>query len=116
MTGTNAEEIRKHVRVYVTVFAALGLLTAVTVGVSYIHLDLPKAIVVAMVVAAVKGTLVAGYFMHLFSERKVIFATLALCAVFFIALMALPAFTVHENVTVPHIAAPEKTEAVHHGP
>jgi cytochrome c oxidase subunit 4 len=39
---------------------------------------------------------VAGYFMHLVSEKKLIYAVLALTVVFFIALLALPAVT-HSN-------------------
>jgi cytochrome c oxidase subunit IV len=36
---------------------------------------------------------VACYFMHLISEKKLIYAVLALTAVFFVALLALPAIT-----------------------
>jgi caa(3)-type oxidase subunit IV len=47
-------------------------------------------------VATVKGSLVACYFMHLISERRLIYAVLAITAITFIALVALPAFT-HSN-------------------
>lgn len=120
MDAHSTHEIKKHVAVYIKVFVALGVLTAVTVGVSYIHLaDFRMAIGLAMLVALVKGTLVAGYFMHLFSERKIIFATLILCAVFFVTLLALPAFTTHENRTVPNVTtvtdpAPAEHAAEHH--
>ncbi len=50
----------------------------------------------ALFVATIKGSLVACYFMHLISERKLIYAVLAVTAVFFIALLALPAIT-HGN-------------------
>lgn len=96
----DAESIKKHVRVYINVFIALGVLTLVTVGVSYVHLDIYKAIVVAMFVAIIKGTLVAGYFMHLFDERRTIHYTLALCAFFFACLLFVPKFTDHDNVTI----------------
>lgn len=72
------------------VFVALMGLTVVTVAVSYLHLDVFWAIVLALFIATIKGTLVAGYFMHLLSEKKIIYWTLLLTLVFFIVLMALP--------------------------
>jgi hypothetical protein len=39
---------------------------------------------------------VAGYFMHLVSEKKLIYAVLALTVAFFIVLLALPVLT-HSN-------------------
>ena len=85
-----AEEIKKHVRVYIAVFAALAVLTIVTVAVSYLHLPTPQAVLVALTVAAVKGSLVAAYFMHLVSERKIIFSILLLTAFFLAVLLWLP--------------------------
>ena len=93
MTSDHAADIDRHVRVYITVFIALMVLTVVTVAVSRFHLPVPAAVSVALLVALVKGSLVACYFMHLISEKKLIYAVLALTAVFFVALMALPIFT-----------------------
>jgi cytochrome c oxidase subunit 4 len=92
-----AADIDKHVRVYITVFVALMALTLITVAISYLHLPLPIAVTVALLVATVKGSLVACYFMHLISEKKLIYAVLGLTAVFFIALLALPVFTVRDG-------------------
>ncbi|MPZ21768.1 MAG: hypothetical protein GEV06_28375 [Luteitalea sp.] len=96
MTTHDAVDIDRHVRVYITVFVALMVLTIITVAVSRVHLPLPIAVAVAMLVATVKGSLVACYFMHLISEKKLIYAVLVLTAVFFVALLALPAVT-HSN-------------------
>jgi cytochrome c oxidase subunit IV len=92
--GDHAADIDKHVRVYITVFVALMALTIITVGVSYLHLPVRIAVTVALLVATIKGSLVACYFMHLISEKKLIYAVLLLTAVFFVALIALPVFTV----------------------
>ncbi len=92
-----AADIDKHVRVYITVFVALMALTLITVAISYLHLPLPMAVTVALLVATVKGTLVACYFMHLVSEKKLIYAVLGLTAFFFLALLALPVFTVRDG-------------------
>jgi len=97
MTSDHAVDIDKHVRVYITVFVALMVLTVITVGISRLHLSVPIAVAVALFVAIVKGSLVAGYFMHLVSEKKLIYAVLVLTAVFFAALLALPVFTVSDG-------------------
>ena len=87
-------DIDKHVRVYITVFVALMALTLITVAVSYLDLSIAVAVTVALLVATVKGTLVACYFMHLISEKKLIYVVLVLTAVLFAVLLALPALTV----------------------
>ena len=95
----SAEEIRKHVRVYILVFAALAVLTVVTVGVSYLKIESVAAtILIALFIASIKGGLVAGYFMHLVSEKQIIFWVLALTVVFFAALMLLPSVTEFSGV------------------
>jgi cytochrome c oxidase subunit 4 len=96
MTGDHAADIDKHVRVYITVFVALMVLTIITVAISYLDLSVPIAVTVALFVAIIKGALVAGYFMHLVSEKKLIYAVLALTIAFFVVLLALPVVT-HSN-------------------
>jgi cytochrome c oxidase subunit IV len=94
--GHDPADIDKHVKVYITVFVALMVLTIVTVAISRLHLSVPLAVTVALFVAIVKGSLVAGYFMHLLSEKKLIIAVLALTVAFFVVLLALPVLT-HSN-------------------
>ena len=96
MTTDHAVDIDRHVRVYITVFVALMALTIITVAISRFHLREPVAVSVAILVAVIKGSLVACYFMHLISEKKLIYAVLVLTVVFFFALLGLPVIT-HEN-------------------
>jgi len=96
MTSDHPVDIDRQVRIYITVFVALMILTIVTVAVSYLHLPMAMAVTVALVVAAVKGSLVACYFMHLIAEKKLIYAVLVLTVVFFVVLLALPVLT-HSN-------------------
>jgi cytochrome c oxidase subunit 4 len=91
------QDVSKHMGPYYVVFVALLCLTAVTVGVSYLHLTRPVAITVALIIATVKAALVAAVFMHLISERKVIYAVLILTAVFFAFLLLLPNLTTFEH-------------------
>ncbi len=83
------EEIRKHVKVYVMVFGALAVLTVVTVAVSWLDMPMLPALIVALLIAVVKGTLVALYFMHLVSEKQVIMWVLAATVVFLISMFIL---------------------------
>jgi cytochrome c oxidase subunit 4 len=93
MTSDHAVDIDKHVRIYISVFVALMVLTIITVAISRLHLSVPIAVTIALVVATIKGSLVACYFMHLISEKKLIYAVLGLTGAFFVALLALPIFT-----------------------
>jgi cytochrome c oxidase subunit 4 len=96
VTSDHAVDIDRHVRVYITVFAVLMVLTIITVAIARVHLPLPIAVSVALLVAIIKGSLVACYFMHLISEKKLIYAVLVLTAAFFAVLLALPVLT-HSN-------------------
>ena len=98
--GDHSADIDKHVRIYVVVFVSLMALTLITVAVSYLHLPLPYAVAVALAVACTKGSLVACYFMHLISEKRLIFLVLALTVVLFLVLMLLPIMTVANRVEI----------------
>jgi cytochrome c oxidase subunit 4 len=94
--GHDPADIDKHVRVYIIVFVALMALTIVTVAVSYLDLSTPMAIAVALFIATIKGSLVLCYFMHLISEKKLIYVVLGITIFKFIVLMILPVLT-HSN-------------------
>jgi cytochrome c oxidase subunit 4 len=94
--AAHAADIDRHVRIYITVFVALMVLTIITVAIARVHLPVPVAVTVALLVATIKGALVACYFMHLISEKKLIYAVLVLTAAFFVVLLALPTLT-HSN-------------------
>jgi len=98
MGDHHAIDVGKHVRAYILVFVSLMALTLITVAVSYLHLSVPVAIAVALLIATVKGSLVACYFMHLISEKKLILWVLAVTVAFFLALLLIPAFTVADRI------------------
>ena len=115
LTADHAAEIDRHVRVYIIVFVVLMALTIITVAVSYLHLPPAMAITVALFVATIKGSLVACYFMHLISEKKLIYAVLVITVIKFVALLSLPALThgngywIHEEPRIEAPAAPATT-------
>jgi cytochrome c oxidase subunit IV len=84
------EEMRHHIRRYLIVGVALAIGTGLTVWASLINFGSYEInIVVALIIASAKGFLVAGFFMHLVSERKMIYAVLAFTAFFFTGLLFL---------------------------
>lgn len=92
-SDSHAVDIQQHVRWYIRVFAALMVLTVLTVGVSYLELTVPLAVTIALFIATIKGSLVACYFMHLISERKFIYTVLVVTVVFFLAMLMGPILT-----------------------
>lgn len=84
------DEVSKHVKVYVAIFVALLIGTVITVGLNYLHFD-SKALTIgiALLVATIKASLVACYFMHLISEKKMIYIILGFTTFFVIGLLVL---------------------------
>jgi caa(3)-type oxidase subunit IV len=92
-------DVDRHVRAALFVFAALLVLTGVTVGAWFLHLPTRAAIALALAIATVKGTLVAAWFMHLVSEEKLIYWMLILAASCFLPLLLFPTFTMLGAIT-----------------
>ena len=100
MRGTH--DIKQEIRKYWGVFTALLILTVVTVGISYLKFGLAAAIIVALTIALIKGSLVACFFMHLISERKLVYVILGFVVFFFLSMMLLiyaSYFNLPEGVT-----------------
>src|SRR6266542_2501809 len=79
MDDKHAHDVKKHLKVYIGVF-----------------------------VAVLKAGLVAGFFMHLVSEKKPIYTILVFTAFFFVGLMALTIWSMNDS--------PEMTATIHHTP
>ncbi len=86
----NIHDVKNQVKVYIIVFAALAVLTITTVAASYLDLGTGEAFLLALTIATVKGTLVAGYFMHLFKEKTIVLSILALTFIFLLLVLFLP--------------------------
>lgn len=71
--------------VYVAVWASLLLLSGVTVLVSYVNLGMMN-VVVALVIASVKASLVALFFMHLKHESRLVWG-FALTPILFLVII-----------------------------
>jgi cytochrome c oxidase subunit 4 len=86
----DTHDIQKSVKRYLFVFYALIVGTIVTVMASRLHINsVALTVAIALFIACVKGFLVAGYFMHLISEKKMIYGILLATVFFFAGLMYL---------------------------
>ena len=99
-SGHDTKDIQQHIKVYMCVFTALAVLTLVTVGASYLDLSSGEAILLALIIASVKGSLVAGYFMHLITEKQTIVWILILTFTFFLVLMFFPLITATDQTKI----------------
>jgi cytochrome c oxidase subunit 4 len=86
-------DLKKHVRTYMLVFGSLMVLTLVTVGLRYLDLPVVPAIMIALAIALLKGSLVACYFMHLISERKLVLIIMLATVFFFFGVLLGPMLT-----------------------
>jgi cytochrome c oxidase subunit 4 len=82
-------DISKHIRGYMIVGGTLLIGTILTVLASYVDLGHNWNIVLALIIATVKASLVGLFFMHLISERQMIYIVLAFTAFFLTGLMFL---------------------------
>lgn len=98
--AAHAEEVRSQVKTYLMVFAALAVLTVITVLASFLKIGLVGGIVLALLIASLKGTLVASYFMHLLHERAALYWILILCVLFFAALILIPVLQQSETAAL----------------
>src|SRR5215472_16361167 len=101
MSHLDLEATRKTIRLYIAIGAALLIFTGLTVGANRLHLAVPAAITVAILIATMKGSMVASVFMHLSHERRWIYGSLLLTVIFFIVLMSVPLFTTLDNIGTP---------------
>jgi len=95
------EAIKKSIRSYMVIGALLLVFTGVTVVANQFHLAVPLAITVALIIASIKGSMVASVFMHLSHEKKWIYGALLLTVVFFVVLLFLPLLTVGDTIGKP---------------
>ena len=100
MANMTPEEVKHHIKTYVMVFVALAFLTVVTVGISYLDLGVTGGVVLALIVASIKGSLVACYFMHLIDEKVTIYWTLLATVAMFLVLLFLPLSTMMAHTQI----------------
>jgi caa(3)-type oxidase subunit IV len=101
-------EVRKSIRSYMIVFGSLMVLTIITVAAASLQVGVAMGVVIALAIASVKASMVAGVFMHLAHEKMWIYGSLILTAAFFLVLILIPLFA-----GLDHIGTPGGATAIH---
>src|SRR5438552_17700493 len=114
--NAHSHDISKHIKVYVGVFLGPLVGTILTVTMYYIHFErMAVTITIALFIATIKASLVAGFFMHLISEKKAIYAILLATVFFFAGMMYLTVWSRGEMPTgtryVGKVSQPNATAA-----
>src|SRR6185436_8641277 len=97
---SDSAAVKKSVRTYMLVGAALLVFTAITVGANQFHFGVPVAVTVALIIATMKGSMVA----------------LILTVLGFLILMTVPIFTIMDTIGahVPAIGGAATAEHTGH--
>jgi caa(3)-type oxidase subunit IV len=111
---SEVDHVKKSIRTYMMIGAALFVFTAITVAVNQVHLAVPLAITVALIIAGMKGSMVASVFMHLSHEKKWVYGALLLTVAGFIILLFLPLVTVLDGIGT--LSEPARAAAEHAAP
>ncbi len=84
-------DLKSYIRLCVIVFFVVLCTTAGMIATSFAHIGEGWTLKVALIlaIAVVNAFLVAGYLMHLLSEKKLVYSVLILTVAFFIGLMGL---------------------------
>lgn len=87
----HAVDLNRYIRLCAVIFLVVLCTTSAMVATSFSHLGEGWTLKVALIlaIAVVNAFLVAGYLMHLLSEKKLVYTVLSFTAVFFIGLMGL---------------------------
>jgi len=89
--GEPAVNLNSYLRLCAVVFLVILCTTSAMVATSFSHLGEGWTLKVTLIlaIAVVNAFLVAGYLMHLLSEKKLVYTVLGFTVVFFIGLMGL---------------------------
>jgi caa(3)-type oxidase subunit IV len=92
--------IQSYVRLCAIIFGVLLATTACMIYASFLpHYGWPFKVAVILAIATVNAFLVAGYLMHLLSEKKLIYTVLAFTVFFVIGLAGLTVWAMNDFPT-----------------
>ncbi len=97
----NPVDLNSYIRTCVFVFIAVLCATALMIWISFLpeHYSWAKKVGMILVVACANAFVVAGFLMHLISEKKLIYTMLAFTVFFFAGLMGLTLYAMHDFPT-----------------
>jgi caa(3)-type oxidase subunit IV len=93
MSKTSTKEladVKKHVKQHIMIAVALAVGTLTTLWTSQTNFgSFARNVEATLAIAGIQGFLVAAFFMHLLSEKKVIYCFLVFTAVFFVVMIGI---------------------------
>lgn len=96
------EAIAKSIKKYLFIGVVLLVFTAITVALSYVDFGShSRNMTIGLAVATFKTTLVVGYFMHMFGEKKLIYKVV-LFSVVFLGVMFILFVNAHNDPLANH--------------
>ena len=102
--SSTTDDSSSHNRIYLYVFGVLAVLTVVTVTAGSLSLPAGLGIVIALIIASVKGSLVAAYFMHLVSEQKPVLWLMVATLILLLTLFGLFILAFYDQGDIGHVA------------
>lgn len=97
-SAEHAVDLKSYVRRCVYVFIAVVFTTSLMIWASFLHdFGWPAKVSIILGIATVNAFVVAGFLMHLLSERRMIYALLFFTVIFFIGLMGLTIWAMHDT-------------------
>ena len=89
--------LKSYFRLCAVVFVVVLCTTALMIYASFLpHFGWPAKVTMILAIAVVNAFLVAGYLMHLLSEKKMVYTVLIFTVIFFIGLMGLTMFAMND--------------------
>jgi len=100
MSESHSVDFKSYLRRCLYVFVAVLCTTALMICASYLpHYSWAVKVTLILAVACVNAFLVAGFLMHLLSEKKMIYTLLGFTIFFFAGLMGLTIYAMHDMPT-----------------
>jgi caa(3)-type oxidase subunit IV len=97
MSESHPVEFKSYLRRCLYVFIAVICTTSLMIGASFLpHYGWTAKVAMILAVACVNAFVVAGFLMHLLSEKKMIYTLLGFTVFFFAGLMGLTIWAMHD--------------------
>ena len=100
MSESHPVDFKTYLRRCLYVFIAVVCTTALMIYASFLpHYGWPAKVAMILAIACVNATIVAGFLMHLLSEKKMIYTVLGFTVFFFAGLFVLTICAMHDFPT-----------------
>src|SRR5471030_1293772 len=100
MSESHSVDLKSYIRRCIYVFIAVVCATGLMIGVSFLpNFGWAAKVTMILAIACANAFVVAGFLMHLISEKKMIYSVLGFTVFFFAGLMGLTLYALHDFPT-----------------